>query len=110
MSAVCVKVSFIVFLTHALILLRSLSPTTTIFYRAQERARIHTAQACDKCRVRKAKVTSQPQLHSDTSPTTSRLTCSKSQQCSGDHPVCERCRSYHYAPERPQRQCWIGAT
>lgn len=35
----------------------SLDPTTGIFYKAPERARARTAQACDKCRVRKAKVT-----------------------------------------------------
>ena len=37
----------------------SLDPTTGMFYRAPERARIRTPQACDKCRIRKAKVTSQ---------------------------------------------------
>jgi len=36
----------------------SLDPTTGIFYRAPERTRIRTAQACDKCRTRKAKVSS----------------------------------------------------
>ncbi|KAF8557201.1 hypothetical protein OG21DRAFT_1482465 [Imleria badia] len=61
----------------------SLDPTTGIFYRLPEGARIRTAQACDKCRIRKAK-------------------------CSGDHPVCERCRIRglvcHYAPERRGRR------
>ncbi|KAF8431885.1 hypothetical protein L210DRAFT_2874490 [Boletus edulis BED1] len=44
-----------------------LDPTTGIFYRAAEHPRIRTAQACNKCRVRKAK-------------------------CSGERPICERCR------------------
>ncbi|KAG8221715.1 hypothetical protein J3R82DRAFT_2003 [Butyriboletus roseoflavus] len=61
----------------------SLDPTTGIFYKTPEHTRIRTAQACDKCRVRKAK-------------------------CSGDHPVCERCHIRglicHYAPERRIRQ------
>ncbi|KAF8123887.1 hypothetical protein EV363DRAFT_1355009 [Boletus edulis] len=44
-----------------------LDPTTGIFCRAAEHPRIRTAQACNKCRVRKAK-------------------------CSGERPICERCR------------------
>ncbi|KAF8132788.1 hypothetical protein EV363DRAFT_1326393, partial [Boletus edulis] len=40
-----------------------------IFYRAAEHPRIRTAQACNKCRVRKAKG-----------------------RCSGERPICERCR------------------
>lgn len=34
----------------------SLDPSTGIFYRAPEHPRLRTAQACDKCRTRKAKV------------------------------------------------------
>jgi hypothetical protein len=34
----------------------SLDPTTGIFYRAPEHPRLRTAQACEKCRTRKAKV------------------------------------------------------
>ncbi|KAJ7038357.1 hypothetical protein C8F04DRAFT_1255941 [Mycena alexandri] len=44
----------------------SLDPTTGIFYRTPEHPRLRTAQACEKCRTRKAK-------------------------CSGDHPACARC-------------------
>ncbi|KAJ6448599.1 hypothetical protein C8R47DRAFT_1230968 [Mycena vitilis] len=44
----------------------SLDPATGIFYRAPEHPRLRTAQACEKCRSRKAK-------------------------CSGDHPCCARC-------------------
>ncbi|CAK5274373.1 unnamed protein product [Mycena citricolor] len=44
----------------------SLDPTTGIFYRTPEHPRLRTAQACEKCRTRKAK-------------------------CSGDHPSCARC-------------------
>ncbi|KAF8123920.1 hypothetical protein EV363DRAFT_1355119, partial [Boletus edulis] len=33
----------------------ALDPTTGIFYRAAEHPRMRTAQACNKCRVRKAK-------------------------------------------------------
>ncbi|KAJ7347900.1 hypothetical protein DFH08DRAFT_1001225 [Mycena albidolilacea] len=44
----------------------SLDPTTGIFYRTPEHPRLRTAQACEKCRARKAK-------------------------CSGDHPSCARC-------------------
>ncbi|KAF8123881.1 hypothetical protein EV363DRAFT_1354982 [Boletus edulis] len=44
-----------------------LDPTTGIFYRAVKHPRIRTVQACNKCRVRKAK-------------------------CSGERPMCERCR------------------
>ncbi|KAJ7653071.1 hypothetical protein DFH06DRAFT_525306 [Mycena polygramma] len=36
----------------------SLDPTTGIFYRTPEHPRLRTAQACEKCRSRKAKVTS----------------------------------------------------
>ncbi|KAF8132793.1 hypothetical protein EV363DRAFT_1326419, partial [Boletus edulis] len=42
-------------------------PLDAFFYRAAEHPRIRTAQACNKCRVRKAK-------------------------CSGERPICERCR------------------
>ncbi|KAH7908283.1 hypothetical protein BJ138DRAFT_376555 [Hygrophoropsis aurantiaca] len=56
----------------------SLDPTTGIFYRTPEHPRLRTAQACEKCRVRKAK-------------------------CTGEHPACQRCRTRgllcHYAPE-----------
>ncbi|KAF4566161.1 hypothetical protein EYR40_002025 [Pleurotus pulmonarius] len=44
----------------------SLDPTTGIFYRTPEHPRLRTAQACEKCRTRKAK-------------------------CSGEHPACQRC-------------------
>ncbi|KIY53130.1 hypothetical protein FISHEDRAFT_69268 [Fistulina hepatica ATCC 64428] len=44
----------------------SLDPSTGIFYRTPEHPRLRTAQACEKCRIRKAK-------------------------CSGDHPSCKRC-------------------
>ncbi|KAJ7062140.1 hypothetical protein C8F01DRAFT_1136604 [Mycena amicta] len=46
----------------------SLDPTTGIFYRTPEHPRLRTAQACEKCRTRKAK-------------------------CSGEHPSCSRCLS-----------------
>ncbi|KIK78694.1 hypothetical protein PAXRUDRAFT_163276 [Paxillus rubicundulus Ve08.2h10] len=56
----------------------SLDPTTGIFYRTPEHARLRTAKACEKCRVRKAK-------------------------CSGDRPTCQRCLTRglvcHYAAE-----------
>lgn len=42
--------------TNTLTLRGSLDPITGIFYRAPERARVRTPLACDKCRVRKAKV------------------------------------------------------
>ncbi|KAJ6531365.1 hypothetical protein DFH09DRAFT_1183446 [Mycena vulgaris] len=43
----------------------SLDPTTGIFYRTPEHPRLRTAQACDKCRTRKAKVRipSSPRSH-----------------------------------------------
>ncbi|KAK0200106.1 hypothetical protein DFS33DRAFT_1278493 [Desarmillaria ectypa] len=44
----------------------SLDPSTGIFYRTPEHPRLRTAQACEKCRTRKAK-------------------------CSGEHPSCKRC-------------------
>ncbi|KAJ7929540.1 hypothetical protein B0H13DRAFT_1859534 [Mycena leptocephala] len=44
----------------------SLDPATGIFYRTPEHPRLRTAQACEKCRSRKAK-------------------------CSGEHPSCSRC-------------------
>ncbi|KAG6908867.1 hypothetical protein DXG01_002941 [Tephrocybe rancida] len=44
----------------------SLDPATGIFYRSPEHPRLRTAQACEKCRTRKAK-------------------------CSGEHPTCKRC-------------------
>ncbi|KAF9526800.1 hypothetical protein CPB83DRAFT_908151 [Crepidotus variabilis] len=44
----------------------SLDPATGIFYRTPEHPRLRTAQACEKCRTRKAK-------------------------CSGEHPFCKRC-------------------
>ncbi|KAI6121247.1 hypothetical protein F5141DRAFT_1088908 [Pisolithus sp. B1] len=56
----------------------SLDPSTGIFYRTPEPPRLRTAQACEKCRVRKAK-------------------------CSGEHPACQRCLlrglACIYAPE-----------
>ncbi|KAI0770888.1 hypothetical protein BD413DRAFT_476847 [Trametes elegans] len=60
----------------------SLDPTTGVFQRSVEHTRLRTAQACEKCRIRKAK-------------------------CSGDHPACQRCISRglqcEYAPERKMR-------
>ncbi|KAG5642127.1 hypothetical protein DXG03_003577 [Asterophora parasitica] len=44
----------------------TLDPATNIFYRSPEHPRLRTAQACEKCRTRKAK-------------------------CSGEHPTCKRC-------------------
>ncbi|KAF8884153.1 hypothetical protein BD779DRAFT_793751 [Infundibulicybe gibba] len=44
----------------------SFDPSTGIFYRTPEHPRLRTAQACEKCRTRKAK-------------------------CSGEHPSCKRC-------------------
>ncbi|KIK64071.1 hypothetical protein GYMLUDRAFT_83444 [Collybiopsis luxurians FD-317 M1] len=44
----------------------SLDPATGVFYRTPEHPRLRTAQACEKCRTRKAK-------------------------CSGEHPSCKRC-------------------
>ncbi|KAI0762313.1 hypothetical protein C8Q74DRAFT_142303 [Fomes fomentarius] len=59
----------------------SLDPSTGVFQRAMEHPRLRTAQACEKCRTRKAK-------------------------CSGDQP-CQRCVSRglqcEYAPERKMR-------
>ncbi|KAJ3495699.1 hypothetical protein NMY22_g19904 [Coprinellus aureogranulatus] len=46
----------------------SLDPNTGIFYRTPDHPRLRTAQACEKCRSRKAK-------------------------CSGEHPSCKRCIS-----------------
>ncbi|KAL1746133.1 hypothetical protein HDZ31DRAFT_21616, partial [Schizophyllum fasciatum] len=45
---------------------RALDTAAGIFYRSPEHPRLRTAQACEKCRVRKAK-------------------------CSGEHPSCKRC-------------------
>ncbi|THH14081.1 hypothetical protein EW146_g6214 [Bondarzewia mesenterica] len=60
----------------------SLDPSTGVFSRAPEHPRMRTAQACEKCRLRKAK-------------------------CSGEHPVCQRCHTRglvcEYAPERKMR-------
>jgi hypothetical protein len=42
--------------TPRITLAGSLDPTTGIFYRTPEHPRLRTAQACDKCRTRKAKV------------------------------------------------------
>ncbi|KAH9828981.1 uncharacterized protein C8Q71DRAFT_452930 [Rhodofomes roseus] len=60
----------------------SLDPVTGVFQRMAEHPRMRTAQACEKCRTRKAK-------------------------CSGEHPSCQRCRSRgllcEYAPERRMR-------
>ncbi|KAH9475742.1 Citrinin biosynthesis transcriptional activator mrl3 [Psilocybe cubensis] len=53
-------------LNHRPVLAGSLDPTTGIFYRTPEHPRLRTAQACEKCRTRKAK-------------------------CSGEHPSCKRC-------------------
>ncbi|KAF9563472.1 hypothetical protein CPC08DRAFT_748926 [Agrocybe pediades] len=51
---------------HRSTLAGSLDPATGIFYRTPEHPRLRTAQACEKCRTRKAK-------------------------CSGEHPTCKRC-------------------
>lgn len=60
----------------------SLDPETGIFLRTVEHPRLRTAQACEKCRIRKAK-------------------------CSGEQPNCKRCLSRglicEYAPERKMR-------
>ncbi|OBZ79537.1 hypothetical protein A0H81_00058 [Grifola frondosa] len=60
----------------------SLDPVTGVFQRTPEHPRMRTAQACEKCRIRKAK-------------------------CSGDHPSCQRCTARglqcEYAPERKMR-------
>ncbi|KAH9959712.1 hypothetical protein BJV74DRAFT_890987 [Russula compacta] len=60
----------------------SLDPATGVFSRAADHPRIRTAQACEKCRARKAK-------------------------CSGDHPTCQRCLQRGlvctYAAERRMR-------
>ncbi|KZT00900.1 uncharacterized protein LAESUDRAFT_764217 [Laetiporus sulphureus 93-53] len=60
----------------------SLDPATGVYQRVPEHPRMRTAQACEKCRVRKAK-------------------------CSGEHPTCARCRMRglvcEYAPERKMR-------
>ncbi|KAH8991630.1 hypothetical protein EDB86DRAFT_3079786 [Lactarius hatsudake] len=60
----------------------SLDPATGVFSRAADHPRIRTAQACEKCRARKAK-------------------------CSGEHPSCQRCLTRGlvcaYAPERRMR-------
>lgn len=42
--------------SHRLTLAGSLDPATGIFYRTPEHPRLRTAQACEKCRTRKAKV------------------------------------------------------
>ncbi|EPQ61332.1 hypothetical protein GLOTRDRAFT_90534 [Gloeophyllum trabeum ATCC 11539] len=60
----------------------SLDPSNNMVYRSAEHPRLRTAQACEKCRTRKAK-------------------------CSGEHPACGRCVSRglicEYAPERRMR-------
>ncbi|KAI0249450.1 hypothetical protein BJV78DRAFT_1227413 [Lactifluus subvellereus] len=60
----------------------SLDPATGVFSRAADHPRIRTAQACEKCRARKAK-------------------------CSGEHPTCQRCLARGldcvYASERRMR-------
>ncbi|KZT24339.1 hypothetical protein NEOLEDRAFT_1179332 [Neolentinus lepideus HHB14362 ss-1] len=60
----------------------SLDPNNNMFYRSAEHPRLRTAQACEKCRARKAK-------------------------CSGEHPTCARCVSRglicEYASERRMR-------
>ncbi|KAL6305716.1 hypothetical protein BKA93DRAFT_824821 [Sparassis latifolia] len=60
----------------------SLDPATGVFQRTPEHPRLRTAQACEKCRIRKAK-------------------------CSGDRPSCQRCISRkldcEYASERKMR-------
>lgn len=64
----------------------SLDPTTGIFYRTPEHPRLRTAQACEKCRTRKAKVYFFASLISSGSSI-----CILHQQCSGEHPSCKRC-------------------
>ncbi|KAJ7606614.1 hypothetical protein FB45DRAFT_878221 [Roridomyces roridus] len=53
----------------------SLDPTTGIFYHTPEHPRLRTAQACEKCRTRKAKA----------------CRCLLLPSCSGEHPACARC-------------------
>ncbi|KAJ7202089.1 hypothetical protein GGX14DRAFT_544581 [Mycena pura] len=62
----------------------SLDPATGIFYRAPEHPRLRTAQACEKCRTRKAKVRRSRTFVVAFADTTV-------VQCSGDHPSCARC-------------------
>jgi len=45
---------------HRMTLAGSLDPSTGIFYRTPEHPRLRTAQACEKCRTRKAKVRIRP--------------------------------------------------
>ncbi|KAF9473529.1 hypothetical protein BDN70DRAFT_997584 [Pholiota conissans] len=81
---------------HRLTLAGSLDPATGIFYRTPEHPRLRTAQACEKCRTRKAK-------------------------CSGEHPSCKRCITRglicEYAkegrvrgPNKPKPKASTGAT
>ena len=80
----------------------SLDPATGVFQRAPEHPRVRTAQACEKCRVRKAKVSTHVIV--PMSATWLRHTII---QCSGEHPTCQRCRNRglecKYAPERKMR-------
>ena len=82
---------------------------------------MRTAQVCDKCRVRKAKVTSQPQLQSHhTSPTTSfthsfpiptvRRRPSRVRKMSYPRVSLSLCPRAACCATAEGRQCWIGAT
>ncbi len=78
----------------------SLDPSTGVFQRTMEHPRLRTAQACEKCRTRKAKVCLAHFITLIPNSPVSIL------QCSGDQP-CQRCASRglqcEYAPERKMR-------
>jgi hypothetical protein len=63
----------------------SLDTTTGIFYRTPEHPRLRTAQACEKCRSRKAKVSYSCCLACNI------LSRFNINQCSGERPTCNRC-------------------
>jgi len=73
--------------------------TGMIFYPSTESPRLRTVQACQKCRIRKAKVIS----YTISSRKLGQLVDWFLSQCSGEHPSCERCVMRglvcEYAPE-----------
>jgi hypothetical protein len=81
----------------------SLDPATGVFSRAADHPRIRTAQACEKCRARKAKVC----LFSRIYTLLEVVTGSARIKCSGEHPSCQRCLTRGlvcaYAAERRMR-------